>query len=217
MTETVVATPPAVQTPKQAKIATDAAARKAEKAAADAQVAEDTAVFEAAKAAQKTAFEVKTKADADAFAALAKASDVAIPPPADPTDTAAVAARNAILVANSILVSEAVTTQQTAQEAEVVLERANAEVVRAKDALVASTAVAAGLADVSENSPWYYCLEHTHSGDLKSTARFFQSDETGCPVCPQCKRQVSAAPTTGFGVYPPGVLAIHERLTGGKV
>jgi hypothetical protein len=213
MTDTATASP-AVLTPKQAKIATDAAARKAEKDVADAQVKEDTAVFDAAKAAQKIAFDVKTKADQAAFDALAKASDITVPPPADPADEAAVTARNAILVANTALVTDAVQTQQAAKEAEIALEKANGDVVRAKDALVASSAIAARLGAVSETSPWHYCLEHTHTGDIKSTSRFFQSDETGCPVCPQCKRQVSAASASGFGVYPPGILTLAERLAG---
>jgi len=213
MTDTAVAP---VQTPKQAKVASDAASRAADKAAADAQVAEDQAAFDAAKAAQATAHDVAVKAEADAFAALSAASDIQVPPAADPTDDAAVAARNAILASNGNLVSEAVRLDQAAKDAQAALDKANAAVVAAKDKLVASSFIAAGLTATNENSPWYYCLEHTHTGDIKSSSRFFQSDETGCPVCPQCKRQVSAAQADGFGIYPPGILAVADRLAGGR-
>jgi hypothetical protein len=228
MTDTAAATPAppatdapakdaAVKTPKQAKIEADAKAREADKAAADAQVAEDQAAYDIAKTEFQAAHDAQVKADAEAFDALNKAADIVEPPPADPTDEKAVEAHTAAVVANAELVSAAVKTAAAAKEAALETEKKSKVLVAAKDKLVASQAAAAALQPINEKTPWYYCLEHGHSAELKSLARFFQSADVGCPVCPTEKRQVTAAAVDGFGVYPPGILAISERLIGGRV
>jgi hypothetical protein len=189
----------AVKTPQQAKIAADAESRAVDKAQADAQVAEDTAVVDAAKAVSKNAHDAKVKADEDAYTAVNAAADSTGSPEE-----------------KSVLAMEAIKTHSAAQAATEAVKLADEALVAARDKLALSTAFAAKFSAVSTTSPWFYCLQHTHSGDLKSNLRFFQSDDPGCPVCPQCKVQVSAASVSAFGVYPAGVLAIAERL-GGRV
>jgi hypothetical protein len=224
MTDTTATAPaapadatPAVQTPKQSKIAADAKAREADKAAADAQVAEDQAAYDQAKKDLQAAHDAQVKAEAEAFDALTKAADVVEPPPADPTDEAAITARTATVVANTEIVGLAIKTDAAAKAAQVEVDKAAKVFAVAKERLAASLAAAAALHPINEKTPWYYCLESAHSIDFKSLDRFFQFDGPGCPVCPAEKRQVSAAVADGFGVYPPGVLAISERLTGGRV
>jgi hypothetical protein len=206
----------AVKTPQQAKIAADAESRAADKARADAQVVEDAAVLDAAKAAATAAHDAKVKAEQAAYDAVNAAADAKAPPAANPADAAAVAAYTAAVAENTVLAQAAIQTHGAAKAAAEVSAKADEALVAARDRWLASVAAADKFKAVSTTSPWYYCLQHTHSGDLKSALRFFQSDDPGCPVCPQCKVQVSAASVSGFGVYPPGIIAVAERL-GGRV
>jgi hypothetical protein len=180
-----------VKTPAQVKIEADAATRAADKEAADAQVAEDTAVLNDAKAKAKQANDDRLAAEADAEKAIDAAADA---PDDAAKSLAAVTAHNQAIAANQAKAS------------------ADQAVALARERLAISTAKAEKLAPVSSNSPWHYCLTPGHAPELKHHTRFFQSDDTGCPVCPVCKRQVSAVPADMFGAYPVGILAVAERL-----
>jgi hypothetical protein len=203
-----------VKTPAQAKKEADALARQAEKDQVDAQVAEDQAVLDQAKARQKTAIEAKAKADADLVAALDAIADAQLAEAAaaaenDPATIEEAQAESAKLAFAAI---KAHAEADTAAKNKL---KADEAVVAAHEKLLDSTVKQASLKPVTDESPWHYCLETGHATDLKHHTRFFQSDDAGCPVCPSCRRQVSAVPADAFGVYPPGILAVHERLTKG--
>ncbi len=75
---------------------------------------------------------------------------------------------------------------------------------------------------------WYYCMDENHPGVPKFSqapmdlGRIFGVDTNeGCPVCPDCKKEVSAVPTIGPHYPPAEIAAYAERFarmqTGGTV
>jgi hypothetical protein len=66
-------------------------------------------------------------------------------------------------------------------------------------------------------TPTYYCLENSHDPRLLTEARMFYFDvNAGCPVCPVCRRQVSAQlvgySAKGEPQIPPNLMALAERI-----
>ena len=57
-----------------------------------------------------------------------------------------------------------------------------------------------------------YCLEAKHGAGIKDPSRFFTFTGDGCPECPVCGKQVSAAPVTTPDTYPDVIQAVEARL-----
>lgn len=68
----------------------------------------------------------------------------------------------------------------------------------------------------------FFCTDAKHPGadgrplDMFDLARVFFVDPffEACPVCPACKKQVSAIPLTDAATLPPGLQAVKDRLDG---
>lgn len=67
-------------------------------------------------------------------------------------------------------------------------------------------------------SVFYFCLDHFHPAEgtpgnalPDDASRYFASDEGGCPTCPKCNRQVSAAVVPDDQTLPPSVAAAVKR------
>jgi hypothetical protein len=67
-------------------------------------------------------------------------------------------------------------------------------------------------------APNYYCLDNKHGPRLLTEDRFFYWDmnQSGCPVCPVCQKQVNAQMVTlnakGQPQIPDGLLALASRI-----
>jgi hypothetical protein len=64
----------------------------------------------------------------------------------------------------------------------------------------------------------FFCLDHFHPGEdgivnavLDDPSRYFVAPDTGCPECPKCGRQVSAAVVPDDKTLPPSVVAAVKR------
>ena len=70
---------------------------------------------------------------------------------------------------------------------------------------------------MSAETQLYFCLDHFHENEQGQLAlpddksRYFVSDEEGCPTCPKCKRQVSAAPVPDDQTLPQSVRIAVKR------
>lgn len=63
----------------------------------------------------------------------------------------------------------------------------------------------------------FFCLEHFHptesgrNAEPDDKSRYFAAEDKGCPECPLCKRQVSAALVPDDKTLPPSVVAAQKR------
>lgn len=63
----------------------------------------------------------------------------------------------------------------------------------------------------------FFCLEHFHPTEsgrpapLDDETRYFVAKDVGCPECPKCEKQVSAAVVPNDQTLPSSVLAALKR------
>jgi hypothetical protein len=63
----------------------------------------------------------------------------------------------------------------------------------------------------------FFCLEHFHpdvagrNAALDDKSRYFAAEDKGCPTCPLCDRQVSAALVPDDKTLPASVVAALKR------
>lgn len=148
----------------------------------------------------ESAAAAKAKADAAVRAEEKKNADAAV---ADLKKQVAAAEANL----------KAITKDAEPGVADPAVEAALQEVVEREAALAAAEEKADALEPLGKDAEWHYCLESSHAREVITDDRFFQSDSEKAPICPVCRREVSAVPTTGYGVYPSGILAVAARLS----
>lgn len=211
-----------------AKITAEALAQANESAikAIDAAAGADPLALEAAKAKAQAASDSSKFAGDRVIAAIAAVQASPDDPAAqkeviDANQSAQLAAREETLTRAAIAqvptfdaeaASAAIQAHVDAQLAKSAKADADTKLLEAKQRLAEAVIKAKALEPVTETSPWYYCLETGHAANVIADSRFFQSDDYACPVCPYCKRQVSAIPAVANGVYPSGILAVAARL-----
>lgn len=71
---------------------------------------------------------------------------------------------------------------------------------------------------------WWYCLNENHPGadpysqqPFNVNRIFGTKTDQGCPVCPACKKEVSAVPAPGPRTPPASVVTYAERFAASQI